>query len=365
MKYNIWNKWDKLRTVMIGDCYGSEFYQGIKNDKIRNGLQCIADESVEDLDNYSSVLKEFGCEVLRPTVDRTDRLLNYVEDGRLGGNPLHQRPIPKAPLEPRNRQLVMGNDLVYTPAFNHQNIPKIEHPGIKEVLDQYSPDYIDLSVNSNAHVDYRLETDAPNITVVGKDVYLDASVLKHSNIKEIKGDEFRFNTVNLDGHHDGNFHTLKPGVIFSLFETQRYEQTFPGWDVLYLEEQGVKAFSGQEAIKRKNYGKWWIPGEEENLELENFIDKWLNDWMGYVAETVFDVNVLVLDEHHVCVSQMNNPEVNAFLKKHKMEPVYIPWRHRFFWDGGLHCISLDLYREGTQQDYFPLRKEMVVDKGYE
>ena len=23
-----------------------------------------------------------------------------------------------------------------------------------------------------------------------------------------------------------------------------------------------------------------------------------------------------------------------------------------FWDGGLHCITLDLYREGEQQDYF-------------
>ncbi len=38
-----------------------------------------------------------------------------------------------------------------------------------------------------------------------------------------------------------------------------------------------------------------------------------------------------------------------------MEPVYIPWRHRYFWDGGLHCITLDLVREGTQQNYFPER----------
>ena len=44
--------------------------------------------------------------------------------------------------------------------------------------------------------------------------------------------------------------------------------------------------------------------------------------------------------------------VNAFLKKHKMEPIHVPWRHRFFWDGGLHCITLDLNREGVQQDYF-------------
>ena len=40
-----------------------------------------------------------------------------------------------------------------------------------------------------------------------------------------------------------------------------------------------------------------------------------------------------------------------------MEAIYVPWRHRFFWDGGLHCITLDLVRAGTQQDYFPERAD--------
>jgi hypothetical protein len=35
--------------------------------------------------------------------------------------------------------------------------------------------------------------------------------------------------------------------------------------------------------------------------------------------------------------------------KHKIEPVHIPWRHRYFWDGGLHCITLDLEREGSKE----------------
>ena len=74
--------------------------------------------------------------------------------------------------------------------------------------------------------------------------------------------------------------------------------------------------------------------------------------------------MLVLDERHCCVSQQDNEIVNAFLKKHNMEPVYVPWRHRYFWDGGLHCITLDLYREGTQQDYFPDRQHSITDKGF-
>ena len=44
-----------------------------------------------------------------------------------------------------------------------------------------------------------------------------------------------------------------------------------------------------------------------------------------------------------------------------MEAVYVPWRHRWFWDGGLHCITLDLVRQGVQQDYFPDRSNEPQD----
>jgi hypothetical protein len=87
----------------------------------------------------------------------------------------------------------------------------------------------------------------------------------------------------------------------------------------------------------------------------------LDNWVGYVEESVFDVNVLVLDEHHVCVNSLQNEQLNAFLKKHKMEAIHIPWKHRYFWDGGLHCITLDLVREGQKQDYFPNRKEPIME----
>jgi hypothetical protein len=28
-----------------------------------------------------------------------------------------------------------------------------------------------------------------------------------------------------------------------------------------------------------------------------------------------------------------------------------PLRHRFFWDGGWHCLTLDVKRKGGQIDY--------------
>jgi len=63
-KYNIWNKWDKLKTVMLGDCYSPDFFCDIKNKKIKSALQKISEETKEDLEYFESVLKDFGCEVL-------------------------------------------------------------------------------------------------------------------------------------------------------------------------------------------------------------------------------------------------------------------------------------------------------------
>ena len=217
---------------------------------------------------------------------------------------------------------------------------------------------------------------APSITVVGEDIYLstkdffdsiDSSEVLNYYINSFKKmfNKHRCNTISCGGHSDGSFHTLKEGVIISLREVQHYEDTFPGWDICYLPDQSWSKVEGFLKIKNKVSGKWWVPEQEDNDEFTNFVETWLTDWVGYVEETVFDVNVLMLDQHHCCVSNPDNPIVNQFLKKHNIEPVYVPWRHRYFWDGGLHCITLDLYRNGIQQNYFPNRKNEIVDIGFE
>ena len=104
-------------------------------------------------------------------------------------------------------------------------------------------------------------------------------------------------------------------------------------------------------MRNKVGGRWWLKGEEHNDELINFVNTWLNDWVGYVEETVFDVNMLSLDENTIICNNYNK-KAFEFFKKHKVEPIVFNFRHRYFWDGGVHCITQDLYREGTMEDYF-------------
>ena len=407
-KYNIWNKWDKLKTVMLGDNYRSEFFRDIKNDRIRGSLQQIADETQEDLEYYEKVLKDFGCTVLRPELDHSDSIMNYINnDGKITIDVglVGTQGVPRSPLQVRDTQLVAGNRLYYTGR---------DHPAIKKCLDKYSseynnslamidpiaehpvltedqfnlskgsdwltyneytksnyfqlvPDFVKEEICSRDY--YRHSFQAPSITVVGNDIYIDTHDLINRNdislAESLFSEKFRLNWLSHGGHSDSCFHTIKPGAILSIKEIQKYENTFPNWDVCYLPGQSwgkVKEFI---KLKKQTSGKWWVPGEEDNHELTYFVETWLKDWVGYVEETVFDVNVLVLDEHHVCVNNMN-PQVIEFLKKHNMEPVHVPWRHRYFWDGGLHCITLDLEREGTQADYFPDRGTTgVIDHGFD
>tara|TARA_R110000868_G_C10819411_1_gene758513 strand:- start:15 stop:1133 length:1119 start_codon:yes stop_codon:yes gene_type:complete len=355
-QYNVWNKWDKLKTVLLGDTYRPEFYKDIKNIKIRDALIKISEESLKDLENYEKVLKEFGCEILRPYIDPNDNIMNYVNDGKLNH-------VPRAPLQPRDAQMVLGNNIYYTTS---------EKP-FEDVLDQYNNvNKIDLRFDDERQMHRHSPSSdnvihAPSYTLVGKDLYID---LKDRPIEDWQLDlleknipNVRINYLHHGGHSDGAFHTIKNGALLTIAEIQKYPKTFPEWDIHFLGRENLKIekfINFKERVK----GKWWVPGEENNKEFTDFVETWLKDWVGYIEESVFDVNVLVLDEHNVCVSSIT-PAVVEFLKKHKMEPILIPWKHRYFWDGGLHCLTLDLYRESKQQDYFPNRKGSIIDYGYD
>jgi len=363
--YNIWNKWDPLKVVVLGDTYKPEFYNGIKDNNVRDVLLRICEETLEDLEYFEKVLKDFGCKVLRPKMDPNDNIMNYVDNkGRLKGS---SGGVPRPPLFPRDAQFVLGNRIVYT---NNE----FKNYWIKLLHNYNNKDVIDLRKNIKINIKPRdfdnNVIDAPSYTVVGKDLYIDQGDLKiielHKQKLLSKTKDIRLNYLHHGGHSDACFHTIKPGAIISLREIQTYDKTFPEWDVCYLPNQSWDKVDGFLQIKQHVRGKWWVPGEEDNIEFTLFVENWLDNWVGYVEETVFDVNVLVLDENHVCINNPNNKEVNAFLKKHKMEGIHIPWRHRFFHDGGLHCLTLDLYREGSMVDYFPERGNVgVIDYGFD
>ena len=105
--------------------------------------------------------------------------------------------------------------------------------------------------------------------------------------------------------------------------------------------------------KEKNItqGKWWHPDAKQNPQLVEFIDKWLNKWVGYAEETIFEVNMLSVDEKNI-ISLNHQEDIHKKLEEHGINPIYCRFRHRNFWDAGLHCLTVDTLREGNMQSYF-------------
>jgi hypothetical protein len=200
---------------------------------------------------------------------------------------------------------------------------------------------------------------ANGITRIGKDLFFgvtgDSDV--DQKIKKISEDffkDYRCHFITTGGHIDGCFTPVKPGLIVSICDIPTYADTFPGWEVVYLEGESWSKVKPFLDLKKKNQGRWWIKGREYDDELIEYVETWLQDWVGYVEESVFDVNILVIDQQNIIVNGYNKQAFKAF-ERHGITAHICPMRHRYFWDGGVHCVTLDLDRTGQLQDWFPER----------
>lgn len=327
-----------LKHCLVGKNFSSDFFKKLSLDpKIISPLQRIADETEEDYLKLIEILHSHGVRTYRP---------NFDEDKYNTGK--HFRP----PTCPRDHFGVIGETLYATHPVQFYG----------ETLKHISKDNLYLN-----NWDYpQCLTTTANIVRCGKDLYWDITAQNTRNETDSKdqcqtridfledkwtNEGYRVHKSNRNYHSDSAFCLIKPGCIVSLHDIQKYENLFPGWEVLYLPEQSWSAVSPFLKIKEKVAGKWWVPGEEDNDKLIEFVNTWLNDWVGYVEETVFDVNMLSINEN-VVICNNENKEVFDFLKKHKVEPIVFNFRHRYFWDGGVHCITQDFYREGQMEDYF-------------
>ena len=412
--FNVYQPWDPLKVCVVGKSYPPEFYEFIKNSKLRDLFQRIARETEEDFLFLEKTLHSLGVQTVRPNVP------DVLIEKYLAGNNRIPGPIS---MVPRDQMIMIGSNFFLFPydnisvkasgrlhdtSINRQrwdptiysklqgaDWPKeftqfdqlpswiqtelleknsrhsyigddaVEISDISEKINWWEP-VLELVkkqgnvVIANREYDFLNKIPSNGITRIGKDLYFGYSNLnlEHAGLKSLIDKflpEYRCHFVKTAGHIDGAFSPVKPGLIVSIVEMTNFKDTFPNWEVLYLPGESwnkVKEFTD---LKEKNQGRWWIKDYEHDQELIDFVETWLYDWVGYVEETVFDVNMLTVDQNNVLVSSYNKEVFDTF-KRHNITPHICPIRHRYFWDGGIHCVTLDLHREGTMQDFFPFRK---------
>ena len=379
--YSVHQHWDPLRVCVVGRSYAPKFYDYIKNSQVRDVFYQIAEETEEDYQKLIKTLKAFDVKIIRPSV--SDNYQDYlVADNKI---------LPP-PMTPRDYTAMIGNKFYIHNQYNLKNsqhiwkqLAGIDWPACprninefnalsndiknelkafdkEKFINLYNDCYVDLitdlTANNNPIV-YGSKINSAQVTRIGKDLYfgtVEGSNFDHQYIDNISPffSDYRCHTVDVEGHSDGTFCPVKPGLIVSLRDINTYQNTFPDWEVIYLPYQSwdrVKPFLN---LKSKNQGKWWVPGHELNDEFTEYVETWMSHWVGYVEETVFDVNMLVINENNVICNNYNEQVFEAF-ERHNITPHVVNFRHRYFWDGGLHCITSDIHRKGSQKDYFPDR----------
>lgn len=390
--FSSFNSWDPLKKAMVGSAFKKNWFWDHPDPKVRDAMQRINEETREDLDNLQRVLEERGVEVIR-TPESTysgsiecNSILEYMQ---------HENEVPKCRMSPRDEFIVLGENLVLGRPGNLYN--RWCDPNDTVIKDKAPwagcDDFIDSCTEGNAEGNpwflghYNMEPDemprldGPCMVRTGRDISVDIEIQRAAGktfcdrwiheYNEKFGYDFRAHKIRFGRHSDGLMSIPKPGVILSSVAVTNYQETYPDWKVIKVpkpENDYIHKFwdikQNSKYIDENGYmhKKYWVAGEEGNTALSEFIDLWFNENVGYAFETNFDVNTLSIDEKTV-VTSGNNDYVAEELAKEGIEVIVAPMRHRYFWDGGIHCNTVDLYREGVCKDYFPERGDTHLDFG--
>jgi hypothetical protein len=383
MTWSVYQHWDPLQVCIVGRSYPPEFYSWITIPHVRNLFERIAIETEEDYQNIIKKLQSFGVEVIRP---------NLPEQTFVDGK------YVKPPMSPRDYTAMIGdtfyiNEYCTFPIdiskiYNHvrdsswpdcanwddfEKLPaaiKLECMSMHQ-LDQSTTvslnqqgcynHIIDQIQNQGNQVRFNLHDliNGSQVARIGKDLYFGTDPYDRNltQFQQVLNQEFintRNHIVNTDGHSDGVYCAVCPGLIISSHDIEDYSKIYPDWEVIYLPREQANQFDQYTMLKNKNHGRWWVPGFEHDTELVELVETYLPHWTGYIEETIFDLNMLIVDSKNVLVFNYNKQVFDA-LSRYGITAHVVPFRHRYFWDGGIHCVTSDLHRTGSMIDYFSER----------
>lgn len=320
-----------LKEVWLGDCYPASWYDHLPNE-VADPFRQITEWTKEDTAKLQRFLESRGVIVRRPVFEFIDDYLDDTDS------------LVKPPITPRDDYLVLGNTLY-----------SLRDSGDKKNhwanwLDFYKKNSCDVQFGLNKAIDYLYP---PSLVRIGKDLYLDRTT--HNKDWDKLSDwlleiskNYRVQICKTGGHSDAVFCPIAPGLIVSSHYLSDYNLTYPGWEVFQVPN------------RLHNFGnlpkRWSVDSSKinKNKAFNNYIQTVANEWIGNFQETVFEVNMLVIDEKNI-VAMKEYPPLTKWLNNHGITAHYFDFRTRSFWDGGWHCLTLDICRDDAKRDLFPDR----------
>ena len=327
---NSHNGWSPLQEVWLGDVYPASWYDHLAPD-VRDVFYKLTEITKQDLDSIQRVLQNFGVTVHRPHYDHIE---NYIDP--------HNN-LRKPQICPRDNFVVIGNRLMYHRGY--------QRPW-QHVIDQYKQ-----SPGCSVSAATSLCIGGANVVRVGRDIIIDRAGVYDWQYDD-QWPEFRVKMIDNGGHLDGCFAILRPGLILANHYFNDYDTHFPGWEVILLDDPTYLAYplTGYQQPYPIRNEKFWNTSVGSNLSFNQHIIDHALDWVGCYTETYFELNCLSLDENNVIMLAKNDTLAEQ-LEQHGITVHWVPFRARSFWDGAMHCLTVDIRRQSCIEDFFPERDQ--------
>lgn len=349
---NVWSEFQPLKKVVLGAPFPPETFDWHTDEETRTVMRQIFEETAEDIAALEKILIDLGVEVVRPS-----NIFKITGEEQIK-LPWMSCGYPNHPLMPRDTLMPYGNTIFecFTGSDNRyfENMAYYEHCSkwYKEGADWVSMPGV--MVNSGlkydqASADDKILYHAANMIKCGNTVLFSCAYEEDNKRGKgtLLGKEWmkreislrypgtRFLDIPIGGHIDGKIALLKPGVLMT-WNAKWVPEEMKNWTIIEVEDSDFMPDDFLNTRKRRFH--------------KEYVSKWLSHWVGFPDESVFDVNVLSIDESTVICTGKNEAAF-AQMEANGITPIYWNFRHQYFWDGGIHCLTSDIVREGDCEDY--------------
>lgn len=349
-----YNGWDPLEEIWLGDVWPEHFYDDLEPE-VRDSFYQITEWTKHDLNIMQQKLEELGVSVRRPVIDANNKQM-YCDPNT---NKLY-----KPPIVPRDNHCVIG-DKLYFALYDDQK-------PWRPVLDFYNKKDVVYCGGTNEPGEpvslLKKGIMSANTVRVGKDIIFDSHQAKtkeeqlelyHEFVIDVLPHfekEFRVHFTTNGGHADSCFATLHPNLLMATKYFTEYDLFFPDWKKIQLYSPTYNKQKIHNYTAIPSLPKWNIKDDHYKgpPQFNTYLEKYCAEWIGNYTETYFEVNTVMIDEKNMlCMG--SHDDLFRDLERHGITCHVVPFRTRTFWDGGIHCITLDIRRKSVLKDYFPER----------
>ena len=379
---NCWNEWDPLKRVIVGRPEGTHvpapepsYYHNYPKGGYPVGTygpfpQEMVDAAKEQMDYFCQVMEKRGI-----IVDRVEVHPTFLE-GRMVSTPDWSLPNVRGTNNPRDLFLPIGNEIMEAPGTMRSRW--YEYLNLRPIFERYfkeDPEFLWTAAPKPRLTDesfvksyyYMLNNvwtdgekrkrvhewtyqmtekepvwDAADAARCGKDVFWQrSSVVNRAGMDWLK---------RYFGPKGIRIHPIQFDSLLAAYHPWHIDTTLlplrPGLAV----HNPAKPILTEEALKLFQMNDWEIV---EGAQPTHWYDMKLNVF-GEAREGVswISMNTFSLGPNTVCVEAHELRYIDQ-LTKLGIEVVEIPYDQVVPFGGALHCTTLDVYREGSCEDYFP------------